>query len=91
MSDTTYNGWTNYATWRVNLEMIDGLSLEDITYANRHHDEGNVYELGQAIKEWCIDLVLDSAPDGLAKDYAQAFMSDVDWTQIARHKILETA
>ena len=19
-----YNGWTNYATWRVNLEMFDG-------------------------------------------------------------------
>ena len=24
MKDTTYNGWTNYATWRVNLEMFDG-------------------------------------------------------------------
>ena len=24
MNDTKYNGWTNYATWRVNLEMIDG-------------------------------------------------------------------
>ena len=24
MTDTKYNGWTNYATWRVNLEMFDG-------------------------------------------------------------------
>ena len=23
-----YNGWTNYATWRVNLEIIDGLEIE---------------------------------------------------------------
>jgi hypothetical protein len=23
-NDTKYNGWTNYATWRVNLEMVDG-------------------------------------------------------------------
>ena len=23
-NDTTYNGWTNYATWRVNLELLDG-------------------------------------------------------------------
>jgi hypothetical protein len=22
--ETKYNGWTNYATWRVNLEIIDG-------------------------------------------------------------------
>jgi len=23
MTTTTYNGWTNYATWRVNLELFD--------------------------------------------------------------------
>ena len=23
MTKETYNGWTNYATWRVNLEMFD--------------------------------------------------------------------
>ncbi len=23
-TDTKYNGWTNYATWRVNLEIFDG-------------------------------------------------------------------
>lgn len=26
---TTYNGWTNYATWRVNLEIFDGTSASD--------------------------------------------------------------
>ena len=25
MKDQKYNGWTNYATWRVNLEIFDGL------------------------------------------------------------------
>jgi hypothetical protein len=29
MTDTTYNGWTNYATWRVNLEVFDGLDPYD--------------------------------------------------------------
>jgi hypothetical protein len=29
MSDTKYNGWTNYATWRVNLEMFDGANWND--------------------------------------------------------------
>jgi hypothetical protein len=24
MKKETYNGWTNYATWRVNLEIFDG-------------------------------------------------------------------
>ena len=31
MTDTTYNGWTNYATWRVNLEIFDGMSPRDVT------------------------------------------------------------
>ena len=30
MKDERYNGWTNYATWRVNLEIIDG----DYDYLN---------------------------------------------------------
>mgnify|MGYP003348713519 CR=1 FL=1 len=25
MSNTTYQGWTNYATWRVMLELFDGM------------------------------------------------------------------
>ena len=24
----TYNGWTNYATWRINLEMLDGFEAD---------------------------------------------------------------
>jgi hypothetical protein len=27
--DTKYNGWTNYATWRVNLEMFDGFDARE--------------------------------------------------------------
>ena len=23
-----YNGWTNYATWRINLEIIDGIEID---------------------------------------------------------------
>ena len=26
----SYNGWTNYATWRVNLEVLDGVELRDL-------------------------------------------------------------
>lgn len=82
-----YNGWTNYATWRVNLEMIDGMQIEDITYANRHYDLDNAYELGQAIKEWCESLIEDTSSEGLARDYALAFLSDVNWVEIAEHLI----
>ena len=28
-SNETYNGWTNYATWRVHLEMFDGMEVDE--------------------------------------------------------------
>jgi hypothetical protein len=31
MTDKTYNGWSTYATWRINLEIFDGVSLEDFS------------------------------------------------------------
>ena len=34
MTTTTYNGWTNYATWRVHLEIFDSLPLEDFSDAD---------------------------------------------------------
>ncbi len=29
MNNLTHNGWTNYATWRVNLEIFDSLDLAE--------------------------------------------------------------
>ncbi len=33
-----YNGWANYETWRVNLEMLDGMTPEDFGYESRALD-----------------------------------------------------
>ena len=29
MKDTKYNGWTNYATWRINLEILGDIEFEE--------------------------------------------------------------
>ena len=78
--DTTYNGWTNYATWRVNLEIFDG-GTWDI------EPDLDVYDLSLNLKDSATDFVCDSAPEGLARDYALAFLSDVNWHEIAKHMI----
>jgi hypothetical protein len=31
MKTEKYNGWTNYATWRVNLEMFDGITANEFS------------------------------------------------------------
>jgi|TARA_R110002096_G_scaffold181722_1_gene359390 hypothetical protein len=65
-----YNGWTNYATWRVRLELFDGwdTSGDDVT-ANSI----------QSIAEDYIEF----NGWGLARNYALAFLDDVNWNEIA--------
>ena len=82
MSD--YNGWTNYATWRVNLEIFDGWDPCDCG----HDSSTSAYDLGLSLKDIAEELLAtDTDPEGLAYSYAMAFLSDVNWTEIARHMI----
>ena len=74
-----YNGWTNYATWRVNLEMFDG-------YDGASDNDLDAYDLGQSLREMALETVAEQA-SGLALDYAEAFLADVNWYEIAEHMI----
>ena len=67
---STYNGWTNYATWRVNLEMFDG--SEDTWTAD-------------SAKEWVEEVIESTTTEGVARDYAMAFVNEVNWHEIAAH------
>jgi len=78
--DTKYNGWTNYATWRVNLEMFDGAD-----YAS--DNSLDAIDLGYVLRDTAEELICESAREGFARDYALAFLSDVNWHEIATHMI----
>lgn len=73
-----FNGWTNYETWRVNLELFDGFDLCEVPSTI-----DNPYDLAEYLKEMAEEIVYGDA-EGLAKDYALAFLSGVDYGQIAR-------
>lgn len=79
MENSNYNGWTNYATWRVNLEIFDGFDAQG--YSN---DE---YELSQQLRDYAEEVIFIDVPDGLARDYAFAFLQEVNWMQIAKSVI----
>jgi hypothetical protein len=85
MTDKTYNGWTNYATWRVKLEILDGdmedlfdysLPVEQLRHVLQDYVEGHIYESG-------------GGNGNIAVDYALAFLSDVNWYEIAEHLLEE--
>lgn len=85
MTDTKYNGWTNYATWRINLEMFDGFNpVEEWGLERETLTES---ELAFILKEHAEELVSESTPEGLALDYALAFVADVSWHEIASHML----
>ena len=81
---TKYNGWTNYATWRINLEFFDGFNPSD----NGYYEE--ISELPDQLKDYVESIIDETTADGIAKDYALAFISDVNWYEIAEHLISES-
>ena len=72
MSD--YNGWTNYATWRVNVEILGDI-------------EFNEHVSADYLKEIVEDCVFSNTQENLylIKDYALAFLGDVNYFEIAEH------
>jgi len=86
--DTTYQGWANYATWRVRLELFDGMTLDDMGYELGEGDElPEPYDVGQDLKNRAEEHIEMTSSEGIARDYAYAFLSDVNWREIAEHMI----
>jgi len=80
--DNRYNGWTNYATWRVNLEIFDGIDPRDMGWHKL-----DKYDLGVCLMEYANELIEMETKEGLALDYARAFISDVNYREIAEMMI----
>jgi hypothetical protein len=87
MNDTKYNGWTNYETWRVNLEIFDGFDPYD--YFGDLNPE-DIYKLGESLKDYAEQVIFECGecnPNSLAGSYAQAFLDAVNWREIASNLI----
>lgn len=79
MKKDTYNGWTNYATWRINLEIFDGLDPMEFWGI----DAKDIAP--EFLEAYAEAIVSETAPGGLALNYALSFMAEVDWHEIADH------
>jgi len=64
------NGWTNYATWRVNLEILSDIEFDEQVSADY-------------LKDLVEELVFIDVKDCLAADYARAFIAQVNFYEIA--------
>jgi hypothetical protein len=90
MTDSKYNGWTNYETWRVNLEVFDGFDPFDYF----SDDQANMMDwLADTLKEHTETLIHEAGGGNgnIAVDYALAFLQSVNWHEIAEHMFLDYA
>ena len=72
---TDYNGWTNYATWRVNLEILGDIEFENKMSAD---------DLKEIVED-CVFRNPDTCNTPiLIGDYARAFISQVNFYEIAQ-------
>ena len=84
---SSYNGWTNYETWRVNLEMFDGYDptdhFEGYDFAGDY--DKAVSDLSSMLQSMADELIEMDCNKGFAYDLAQSFLSKVDFDEIAEH------
>ena len=79
---SNYNGWSNYPTWRIYLEIIG--DYVDINGGELGLVDLSVPELAQDFENMVDDLlVAEAGANSLALDYARAFVSDCDWFEMA--------
>jgi hypothetical protein len=82
MENEKYEGFTNYATWRVLEEVYHNrfISLIDIFDENYNGDVDEV-----SVRDYAEEVIFTNSNSELATGYAKEFLSYVNWYEIAKH------
>jgi hypothetical protein len=86
-----YNGWANYETWRINLEMFDGYDatdfLNDYDLAKGQHKA--VRQLADHLEDMATEILDMECPNrlGFVYNLVASFLNKVDFQEIAEHMI----
>ena len=84
MNEHEYNGWTNYQTWTVNLELFDGVDFRE--YFEMKPDREEFAEFLKNLAEEflsCFDEPV--VTESVAFSFAMRYIGPVNWREIAEH------
>lgn len=86
-NDRTYNGWSTYETWLVNLWIQNDQALHAVL-----HDEvtsaDTLYDAKQVLQAWIdneYDLYIEDHGHGLFQDLLRGALQEVNWYEIAKN------
>ena len=87
MNDQTYNGWTNYETWRVSLEFFADIDEEELNEIFDDKPEDNpMLDVEGYLEDIVLEHINNDAKEGsIAHSYAYAFVHRVNWYEITEH------
>jgi hypothetical protein len=86
-NDRTYNGWSTYETWLVNLWITNDQHL----YATLHADvvdAPRLYDAKEVLQAWLdneYDLYIEERGHGLFQDLLKGALDEVNWYEIAKN------
>lgn len=94
----SYNGWTNYETWLVNLHISNEQGEQDYwneraSFAMTHSDPSNDYldarcELADTLRDAFLEKYDEQKPDNtILADLLRAALSEVNWHELAQHYV----
>ena len=77
-NEKTYNGWANYATWRVNLEFFAEYDLRE-----KYRDKPDAFTLADILKDEFLEYLEYDCENRLTLSFARSFSEDVNYLEIA--------
>lgn len=95
----SYNGYTNYATWRVMLELIDGHQehfqsdlVDMLVSAEIREDDwhglgtNSMCDMKSIVESYIDNCITEGGEnDNIAVAYARAFLNEINYYEIADH------
>lgn len=85
-----HNGWANYATWRVQLELWDGYDWTESDYRDGT-GFSSPHDLADYLKDATIEFIENSFNQdsshqvNTVSGWAVAFIDDVNWIELAEN------
>lgn len=77
MTDNTYNGWTNFETWQA------GFWLNEADFLGMLQEDGWKRLEAEDVESFIWDMLSDRADGGLLGDIVNAWISSVNFVELA--------